>query len=127
MILRFGSAGIFAALGVAMAVSGCSTMLDVAGVARAGHQPDGTYVVSEDEEHLACRQIRERMDGLRQEISVLPERAAVEKQSTPTTVGLFFGRMFGQGDDGLKAMNRYKEATAENDALRALYVRKRCI
>ena len=126
MVLNIGIWARIGALGVMVALSGCSTMLDMAGVQRTGHQSDGTYVVSEDEEKLACRQIHERMDVLGQEISVLPERVAEEEQNSPRTVGAAFARMFGAPDSGLKSVDRYKKAVAERDALNALYARKRC-
>lgn len=127
MFSGFGLWRLCAALSIAMAVCGCSTMLDMAGVARAGHQQDGTYVVSTDEERLACRQIRERLDVLDTEMASLPEKAAKESQSTPRTVGAAFVRMFGQSGDGLQSMDRYNKATAESRALTDLYVRKRCL
>lgn len=116
-----------AALCLVAGLSGCATMLDMAGVERAGHQSDGSYVVSAEEEKLACRQIRERLDVLGREIAALPEQAAREQQRGPGTVGAAFGRMFGGPGSGLKAVNDYKKATAENDALYALYIRKECV
>lgn len=120
-------AGIAVLLGLVAGLSGCATMLDVAGVERAGHQSDGTYVVSAEEERLACRQIRERLDVLGREIAALPAQAAEEKQSGPRTVGAAFGRMFGGPGSGLQSVDSYRKATAENDALYALYVRKGCV
>lgn len=114
------------ALAVMLALSGCSTMLDVAGVERTGHQADGTYIISVEEEKLACRQLRERMDVLGNEISVLPERAAEEQRNTPRTIGAAFGRMFGGPTAGSKSLDRYNKAVAERDALNTLYGRKQC-
>ena len=114
-------------LGVMAAQSGCASMLDMAGVERAGHQSDGTYVVSAEEEKLACRQIRERLDALSSKISALPEQAVKEERKGPRTVGAAFGRMFGGPGSGNKAVDDHRKATAESDALYGLYVRKECI
>lgn len=112
---------------LAFASGGCSTVLDMTGTERAGYQSDGSYVVSGAEEKLACRQIRERMDVLGGEISVLPAQAAEEQRNTPRTIGSAFLRMFGGENAGLKSLERYERAVAERDALNSLYARKRCI
>jgi hypothetical protein len=110
-----------------VALGGCASMQDLAGIPRAGYQPDGTYLVSEDEEKLACRQIKDRLDILSLQIKSLPARAAVEERSRPTTVGAALGRMFGGPGDGLKATSDFQRATAESDALHALAAKKQCV
>lgn len=114
------------ALGAPAALGGCSTMQELAGVPRTGHQPDGTYVVSPEDEALACRQIRERLDTLSAKIKQLPAKAAEEEQSTPRTVGAALGRMFGGPGAGLESTQDFQRATAESEALNALLVKKRC-
>lgn len=109
------------------ALGGCASMQDLAGVPRAGYQADGTYVVSEDEEKLACRQIKDRLDILSLQIKSLPARAAVEERARPTTVGAALGRVFGGPGDGLKATKDFQRATAESDALHALAAKKQCV
>jgi hypothetical protein len=113
--------------GALVAFGGCSTMQDFAGIPRTGHQADGTYVVGADEEKMACRQIKERLDILSSQIKTLPERAALEQEAGPQTVGSALGRMFGGPGDGLKSTTDFKRATAESDALNALLIKKRCV
>lgn len=112
---------------VMVAAGGCASVQDMAGVPRTGHQKDGSYVVSADEEKLACRQIRDRLEVLSRQLKVLPQKAAIEEKSRPMTVTAAFGRMFGQPGDGLSATSEYQKASAETDALNALLVKKQCI
>ncbi len=93
---------------------------------RAGHQANGGYVVSAEEEKLACRQIEERLEILSRQMQVLPQQAALERESEPQTVGSALGRMFGGPDDGLKATEEFQRTQAESDALKALLARKKC-
>lgn len=113
-------------LGLMAALAGCSTMQDFVGIPRAGHQKDGTYVPTAEDEKLACRQIRERLDILSRRLKTLPEEAALEQESRPSTVGSALGRMFGGPGAGLRATEQYQRATAESDALNALLVKKQC-
>jgi hypothetical protein len=101
-------------------------MQDLTGVPPAGYQPNGTYVVSADEEKMACRQIKDRLDLLSVQIKALPTRAALEEGSEPATVGSALGRMFGGPGGGLKATSDFQRATAESDALNQLLVKKQC-
>jgi hypothetical protein len=110
----------------ALVLGGCASMQDFAGIPRTGYQPDGSYVVSDDEEKMACRQIKDRLDLLSVQIKALPVRAAVEEGSEPTTVGSALGRMFGGPGGGLKATADFERATAESQALNQLLVKKQC-
>jgi len=107
-------------------LGGCASMQDLAGIPRTGYQSDGTYMVSPEEEALACRQIKERLEILTRKMQILPAEAAYERDTTPATVGSALGRMFGGKDDGLKATADYKRAQAESDSLKALMARKQC-
>jgi hypothetical protein len=112
---------------VMMAAGGCASVQDMAGVPRTGHQKDGTYIVSEEDEKLACRQIHDRLETLSRQLKMLPQKAAIEQKSRPMTVTAAFGRMFGEPGDGLTATTEYQKASAETDALNALLVKKNCI
>lgn len=112
---------------VVSALGGCSTLQDVAGIARAGHQPDGTYVLSAEEQELPCRHIRSRLAFLSQQLQALPERAALEQKSQPSTVSSAFGRLFGAPGAGLHTTRDFQKVTAESDALNALLVQKQCV
>lgn len=109
------------------ALGGCATMQDVAGIPRSGYQANGTYVVGEEEEKMACRQIKDRLDILSREIKVAPQKAAFEQANRPATLGSALGRAFGQPGDGLQATKDFQRATAESDALNALMIKKRCV
>jgi hypothetical protein len=112
--------------GLLAVLGGCASFQDFAGIPRAGYQANGTYVVSAEEERLACRQIDERLEALSRQLQTLPQQAELERKSQPLTVGSALGRMFGGPDDGLKATQDYQRAQAESDALKALKFRKQC-
>jgi hypothetical protein len=112
---------------VSALLCGCATLQDVAGIPRSGHQQDGTYVVSAEEEKLACRQIRDRLNKLNGQIQAMPAKAALEEQSRPRTVGSALGRMFGGPGAGLKTTTELQRANAESDALNHLLARKQCV
>jgi hypothetical protein len=112
---------------ILMVAGGCASVQDMAGVPRTGHQKDGTYIVSEEDEKLACRQIHDRLETLSRQLKMLPQKAAIEQKSRPMTVTAAFGRMFGEPGDGLTATTEYQKASAETDALNALLVKKNCI
>jgi hypothetical protein len=110
-----------------VALGGCASVQDFAGVPRTGHQADGTYVVTVEEENMPCRQIKERLDILSRQIKTLPQMAAYEQENTPSTVGSALGRMFGGPGAGLKSTTDFKRATAESDALNGLLIKKQCV
>lgn len=112
---------------ILVAAGGCASVQDFAGVPRTGHQKDGTYIVSEEDEKLACRQIHDRLEMLSRQLKMLPQQAAIEERSRPMTVTAAFGRMFGEPGAGLTATTEYQKASAESDALNALLVKKKCI
>lgn len=114
------------ALGVSAALGGCATFQDFAGIPRAGYQANGTYVVSAEEEKLACRQIDERLEVLSRQLQTLPQQAELERKSEPLTVGSALGRVFGGPDEGLKATKEFQRAQAESDALKMLRLKKQC-
>lgn len=119
--LRWG-----ATLCALVALGGCASVQDFAGVPRAGYQANGTYVVSNDEEKLACRQIKDRLEILSRDLQTLPQQAASERENRPATLGSALGRMFGGPDDGLKATAQFQRAQAESDALKGLLAKKQC-
>lgn len=108
-------------------IGGCAAAQDFAGIPRAGFQKDGTYVVSTEEEKLACRQIKERIGVLSGQLQALPAKAAWEEQQGPTTVGSALGRMFGGPGAGLPSTTEFQRASAESQALQALAVKKQCV
>lgn len=115
------------AVSALVALGGCATMQDMAGVPRSGYQSNGTYVVGDNEEKMACRQIKDRLDTLGREIKLAPEKAAYEQNNRPSTLGSALGRVFGEAGDGLQATKDFHRATAESDALNALMIKKQCI
>lgn len=113
-------------LGALPGLGGCASVQDFAGIPRAGYQSNGTYVVSAEEEQLACRQIKDRLELLSRQIQTLPQQAALERDAQPMTVGSALGRMFGGPDAGLKATKDFEKAQAESNALKALAAKKQC-
>ncbi|WP_329645457.1 hypothetical protein [Hyphomicrobium sp.] len=110
-----------------VALGGCATMQDMAGIPRSGYQANGTYVVGENDEKMACRQIKDRLDILSREIKLAPQKAAFEQANRPSTLGSALGRAFGQPGDGLQSTKDFQRATAESDALNALMIKKQCV
>lgn len=115
------------ALSLALVVAGCSTMQDVVGAHRTGYQDDGTYVLSEQDKKLGCRQLEEKSDSLITQLQALPVRAVQEIQNAPSNIAALFGRAFGGGGDGLKAVDEYDRSHAEAVALNAELAKKGCV
>jgi hypothetical protein len=114
------------ALLLALAVAGCSTLQDFAGVEHAGYQSNGTYVLSAQDKELGCRHLQERSDGLIEKMQALPALAAQEIQNAPSNIAALFNRAFGGSGDGLKAVNDYDRSHAEASALNAQLAEKGC-
>ena len=115
------------ALSVVPLLAGCVSIMDVVGVPRAGYQPNGKYVLNNEEEKLACRQIKARLEVLDRDLQAFPQKAALERDTVPKTVGYAVGRMFGGDGGGLKATSDYQRAQAENEALKELLGKKHCV
>jgi hypothetical protein len=109
-----------------LALPGCSTMSDLAGVPRPGYQDDGSYVLSAQDESLGCRALHERSQGLQAQMQTLSERAVQEMQQVPSTIKSAWGRLFGAPGEGVPAVAEYNEARAEEAALNATLARKGC-
>lgn len=110
----------------AIAMAGCSTMNDLAGVERPGYQSDGTYVLSNQEQELGCRELQERSLSLQEQIQALPAQAVEQMQALPNTVSRAWKRLVGAPGDGVPAMEQYNEAKAEQAALNQTLARKGC-
>lgn len=111
---------------LALILTGCSTVHDLAGLERPGYQNDGTYVLTAHEEELGCRALQERSQGLQAQMQQLSERAVQEMQQLPQTVSSAWGRMFGSPGEGVPAVAQYNEARAETAAVNATLARKGC-
>ena len=128
MLSNVVKAGIWLSIAAVMVTAGgCAAVHDMAGGPRNCHQKDCTYIATAEDEGLACRQIRDRLEVLSRQLKMLPQKAAIEEKSRPSTVTAAFGRVFGQPGDGLSATGEYQKASAETDALNALLVKKQCI
>jgi hypothetical protein len=111
---------------LALALTACSTMQDLAGVPHPGHQSNGNYVLSSQEQGLGCRALQERSQGLQAQMQALSERAVKEMQEVPNTIATAWGRLFGAPGEGVPAVAEYNEARAETAALNATLARKGC-
>lgn len=72
------------ALSVFALSGGCGSFYDTVGVPRSGYQSDGTYVVTSEEEGLACRQIAGRVSYLNGQIKKFPVAAEAEEKKLPS-------------------------------------------
>ncbi len=111
---------------LALALSACASMQDLAGIDRPGYQKDGTYVLSAQERELGCRDLVERSKGLQAQMQQLSQRAVQEIQQVPTTIANAWGRLVGSPGDGVPAVAEYNEARAESAALNTTLARKGC-
>lgn len=111
---------------LALSVAGCSTVADLGGVPRPGYQKDGSYVLSNDEQSLGCRELQERQVGLQQQLQALPAKAVQQMQELPQTVSDAWGRLVGSSNQGVPALAEYNEAKAEAAAVDESLHRKGC-
>jgi hypothetical protein len=111
---------------LALALSACASMQDIAGIERPGYQKDGSYVLSSQEQGLGCRALEERSKGLQAQMQELSNRAVQEMQQLPQTVATAWGRLVGSPEQGVPAVAEYNEARAESAALSATLARKGC-
>jgi hypothetical protein len=118
----FGLAVMFCAL----ALAGCSTVQDMAGIPRPGYQNDGSYVLTSQEQDLNCRALQERSLGLQEQMQQLSVQALQQMQQVPNTMAAAWKRLFGAPGEGVPAIAEYNEARAESTALNQTLVRKGC-
>jgi hypothetical protein len=111
---------------LAIAVAGCSSMQDLAGLQRPGYQPDGSYVMSAQEQGAGCRELQERSLGLQEQMQQLSVSALQQMQQLPNTVVSAWGRLVGSPEKGVPAIAEYNEARAESAALNATITHKGC-
>jgi len=109
-----------------LSLSACATMQDLAGIERPGYQKDGSYVLSAQEQGLACRTLEERSKGLHEQMQELSQRAVQEMQQVPQTIANAWDRLIGSPGKGVPAVAEYNEARAEAAALNATIARKGC-
>jgi hypothetical protein len=111
---------------LAVAAGGCSTMHDLGGIPRPGYQNDGSYVLSDEQQRLGCRELQERSLGLQEQLQKLPTNAVQEMQQLPKTVAGVWNRLTGNSDQGVPSLAAYNEAKAESAALNESLARKGC-
>lgn len=111
---------------VATSAAGCSTVADLGGIPRPGYQKDGTYLLSDEQQNLGCRELQERQLGLQEQMQALPAKAVQQMQELPKTVADAWGRLVGSENQGVPALAAYNEAKAESAALNESLQRKGC-
>ncbi len=111
---------------LALSLSACASMQELAGLPHPGIQNDGTYVMTAQEQDLGCRALEERSKGLQEQMQELSQQAMKEMQQVPQTVANAWGRLFGDPGDGVPAVAQYNAARAESAALDATLARKGC-
>ena len=110
----------------ATALAGCTAAQDLAGIERPGYQDNGTYVLSNQEAVMNCRQLQERSLSLQEQMQALPREALEQMQQVPNTVSRAWKRLVGDPGDGVPAVEKYNEAKAESAALNETLARKGC-
>src|SRR5690242_8241866 len=90
------------------ALAACSMAQELAGISHPGYQPDGRYVLSDQQQGLGCSALRERSLSLQEQMHKLSKSALEQMQKLPDTVVSAWGRMFGEPGDGVPAIVEYK-------------------
>lgn len=109
-----------------LAAGGCSTIVDLAGVPRAGMQSDGRYVLSDSEIALECRGLADGIDSELMLMAQTGSRLAKERQAPAKTLAGLLGRSFGGPDGGLTNARLLAESEARVRALSAEQRRRNC-
>jgi hypothetical protein len=106
-------------LSAALQLVGCMSSL--------GLQSDGNYVLERHEEQASCDALYKNIWGRIQLIKGLPAKAMAEQAAPPPTASLLFGRWFGGGSKGLKAVEEYDRERAHTYALQRAMREKKCV
>lgn len=114
------------ALALAVCLAGCSTLNDMAGIARPGHQPDGSYVLLEAERELDCRQLADRIELDLSDMANARAALSDERSAPAPTLVRAYRRAFGGPDAGLKNAERYDRKQRHARAFNAELARKGC-
>jgi hypothetical protein len=116
----------FTAGALALTMAGCSMSQDLLGAPHSGIQKDGSYLMSAQEQGMACRDLQERSAGLQQHMQTLSVQAVEQMQQVPGTVVSGWQRLVGNPGEGVPAIAEYKEAQAETVALNRTITSKGC-
>ena len=92
-----------------------------------GMQSDGRYALERHEEQASCDALYKNIWGRIQLIKGLPAKAMAEQAAPPPTASLLFGRWFGGGSKGLKAVEEYDRERAHTHALQRAMREKKCV
>ena len=92
-----------------------------------GLQSDGTYLLERHEQNATCDILYKDIWGRIQLIKSLPAKAMAEQAAPPPTASQLFGRWFGGGDKGLKAVEDYDRERAHTYALQRIMREKKCV
>ena len=92
-----------------------------------GLQSDGSYALERHEEQAKCDALYKNIWGHIQLIKGLPAKAMAEQGAPPPTAFLLFGRWFGGGTKGLKAVEEYDRERAHAYALQRAMREKKCV
>jgi hypothetical protein len=109
---------------LALTMAGCSMSQELIGAPHSGIQKDGSYLMSAQEQGMACRELQDRSAGLQQHMQVLSVQAVEQVQQLPGTVVASWQRLV--GEPGAPAIAEYKEAQAESAALNRTITSKGC-
>ena len=99
---------------------------DFANIPHTGLQKDGSYMLSEQDQGLGCRQLQEKSLGLQEHMQQLSVQALDQMQQLPDTMVGAWKRLVGAPGKGVPAIDAYNEAHAEVDAVNRSMTRKGC-
>jgi len=123
---RVSPSGAALAVAAAVALSGCATAIDLAGLPHVGAQPDGTYVLAPEEKSLACRDLGRALTLQIDRAKSLAKAVPDEAKRGPKNVKALIGQMSGWPNGGLKSLGDYDKTKARAAALNGEMVRKGC-
>lgn len=113
-------------LAAGLALGGCGTVQQIAGIPLAGPQPGGGYILTSTESSMDCRSLAERIEIALAEMSKAAARIPEEKKQLPPTMVGVFERAFGAADGGSSNARKYREGEQHVRALAAEQSRKGC-
>lgn len=113
-------------LAAVLALGGCGTVQELAGVPLAGPQANGGYILTSSEAGMDCRSLAERIEITLEDMSKAAARIPEEKKELPPTMASVFQRAIGGPDGGLTNARKHREGEMHVRALAAEQSRKGC-
>ncbi|MGD9784978.1 MAG: hypothetical protein AB7E80_14625 [Hyphomicrobiaceae bacterium] len=119
--------GSSAIVAVCLCLTGCTTVVDLAGLPRPGLQPNGSYVLTAAESQADCRALNERIESDLVVMKKQLPRIEKEQAALPDTVTGVLERTFGGVDAGSHGRRTWREAEGRARALDKAAGEKGCL